>query len=333
MTFSSAPVLTLMASVGAASPPMVERWNEFKQRYAKNYNGEEEDTRFMAFVGRVEHIESENAKNHSYTLGINTFADLTAGEEAALTKGRPQSLDAVSPAFLGWQAWTGEASPAAVDWTTKGAVTAVKDQGICGSCWAFSGVAALEGAGAVASGRLVSMSEQQAMQCACYQPNRGCSGGYENDVFTYAQKNDMCTEAFYPYQGVETIPCFWNKPRCTGADVGLPKELVMGFKKVTADSEEALMAAVAQQPISIAVDTENWLTYASGIMTGGCAGGRDHAVTLVGYTGDYWKVKNSWGASWGIQGYILLARGAGGHGQCGILAQPSFPVVVSATVI
>merc|ERR1712048_401060 len=189
-----------------------------------------------------------------------------------------------------------------------------------------------------ALGKPVSLSEQQDMQCSQgAMPGHGCQGGWSYRVFNYAVDNDICTEASYPYQGVDTVPCFWNvnPPKCT--EVGLSKERVSGYKKVTPDSEEDLMSALTQQPVSIDVSTDGWLTYSGGVYTAcGSSPGTGHAVLAVGYTAEYWKIKNSWGEQWGENGFIRVARGTGpaGHGMCNLLQdEPTYPVVSSGVVV
>merc|ERR1711948_208827 len=173
-----------------------------------------------------------------------------------------------------------------VDWTTKGAVTPVKNQGQCGSGWSFSTTGALEGAYEIASGNLVSLSEQQFVDCD--KVDSGCSGG------------------------------------------------LMG---VSPDSESAMMSAVSQQPVSIAIEADKsvFQLYKSGVLQSSCGSSLDHGVLLVGYGTedgtDYWKVKNSWGSSWGDAGYVKLLRGKGGSGECGLLKQASYPVVSSDALV
>jgi len=155
-------------------------------------------------------------------------------------------------------------------------------------------------------------------------------------LFKYAVNNDMCTEDSYPYLGVETIPCFWQGTSCTTA---IKKEQITGYKDVAVDSYEDLMSAVAQQPVAVVVGgSGHWGTYTGGVFTD-CDVGVGYAVTLVGYGtdptgGDYWKLKNSWGSSFGIDGgYILIGRNRGvKEGECGIAQHASYPVVAADTV-
>merc|ERR1712032_701937 len=189
-----------------------------------------------------------NARNLSYTLGVNQFADLTSDE---ITKGytglKPKNLWGALP-NLGTDKYSGEALADSVDWTTKGAVTPVKNQGQCGSCWSFSTTGSLEGAWKIAGNSLTSLSEQQFVDCD--KVDQGCNGGLMDNAFKFAEKNAICTEGSYPYTG-RGGTC--EASSCT---VGVPNGDVKGFKDVTADSEQALMSAVQQQPVSIAIEAD-----------------------------------------------------------------------------
>jgi len=205
-------------------------------------------------------------------------------------------------------------------------VTAPKNQGTCGSCWSFSTTGALEGAWQIATGKLVSLSEQQLVDCST--DNNGCGGGSMDTAFSYLEKSGSCTESSYPYKA-KSGTC--HETSCT---VGAPKGSVVGYFDVPTNDEKALMEAVAQQPVAVAIEADQmaFQLYNKGILTKECGHKLDHGVLLVGYGTengvDYWKVKNSWGASWGEQGYIRLERGSTKtEGECGIKAQASYPKV------
>merc|ERR1712226_1595446 len=286
----------------------------------------EEAQRFGVFKANLDFIHEMNSKGNSFELGVTQFADLTADEFGQTHFGitQPEQPWGSLPS-LGQHEYGGEILASSVDWTKNGAVTPVKNQGQCGSCWSFSTTGSLEGANFLASNNLVSFSEQQYVDCD--HVDSGCQGGLMDNAFQYAEKEAICTEASYPYQGVGGT-CAASS--CT---VGLKQGSVTGYKDV-GSTEQDLMSAVAQQPVSIAIEAYRSIfqQYSSGVLSGLCGSSLDHGVLVVGYgthptQGDYWKVKNSWGESWGDAGYILLKRGKGGTGECGILSQPSYPQV------
>jgi C1A family cysteine protease len=275
------------------------------------------------FAANAAKVAAHNAKGESWTMELNKFADLTSTEFKArfASSYRPAATKKAAVKA----APKNVSAPASVDWTTKGAVTPVKNQGQCGSCWAFSTTGSLEGATFLATGTLPSLSEQQLVDCSGSAGNQGCNGGLMDSAFTWIESNGICSEASYPYTAVDGT-C---KTTCT------PVAGVKSFTDVTVNSESALEDAVAQQPVSVAVeaDQSSFQLYAGGVMTAACGTALDHGVLAVGYGTDstgvqYWKVKNSWGADWGMNGYILLGKSGsynGGAGQCGIYMDPSWP--------
>merc|ERR1712070_900633 len=312
----------------------VSAWEDFKKTFNKVYTSAEDEARRKGiFEMNMQFIEEENAKGHGYSLGVNQFSDLLLKEWSAQYFGiasKPAQPYGSAP-NLGVHKWNGETLPTSVDWTQKGAVTPVKNQGQCGSCWAFSTTGSLEGANFVASGELVSLSEQQFVDCD--KIDSGCQGGLMDNAFKYAENDAICTEASYPYKGVG------GTCAASSCAVGLKQGSVTGYKDV-GSNEQDLMSAVAQQPVSIAIEADKAIfqQYKSGVLSGMCGASLDHGVLVVGYgidptQGDYWKVKNSWGETWGDDGYVLLKRGKGGTGECGILSQPSFPQVSASDSI
>merc|ERR1740121_2746529 len=290
------------------------------------HNEEEESVRYEIFKNNVDIIFQENTKGHTYELGVNLYADMSADEFSAVYMNgwkKPNNTWGELP-HLGTHVYSGAPLADSVDWTQSGAVTKVKNQGQCGSCWAFSTTGALEGAWKIAEGKLVSLSEQQLVDCD--KGDSGCGGGLMDRGFAYAEMNSMCTEDSYEYKG--------RKGTCevSSCTVGVPKGAVTGFKDVKTDSEEALMEAVSKMPVSVAIEADKsaFQLYKSGVLKGTCGSNLDHGVLAVGYGTDengvdYWKVKNSWGPAWGMEGYVMVLRGKKGPGECGILSAPPAP--------
>eukprot|EP00927_Polykrikos_kofoidii_P055039 TRINITY_DN49355_c0_g1_i1.p1 TRINITY_DN49355_c0_g1~~TRINITY_DN49355_c0_g1_i1.p1 ORF type:complete len:367 (+),score=47.08 TRINITY_DN49355_c0_g1_i1:115-1101(+) len=321
-----------------------DEWANFKETFGKVYSTEEEErSRFGMFQQNLKLIKKENAKGHSYRLGLNRFSDLTREEFAHHFAGSkiPTNVYGDLPNW-GNHTWDGTPLPAAFDWTTRGAVTPVKDQKDCGSCWAFSAVGALEGAMQIATKKLTPFSEQQFVDCPGMfniPPLLGCGGGTMSGAFNFAKKHSICTEATYSYEAKG------GSCRSSGCDVGIPQGHVLGYKglsliaRFSAASEKVLMSALVQQPVSVGIeaDGDEFRHYASGVFTGNCGslpfGLINHGVLAVGYGTDYWKIKNSWGSDWGDAGYIKLKRGSGYYGYCHVLSSPSYPIVSGAATV
>jgi len=235
-----------------------------------------------------------------------------------------------------------------MSWVERGGVTPVKDQGQCGSCWSFSTTGALEGAYYAKYGVLKGFSEQQLVDCDNLKNggrDHSCNGGLMDNAFNWISKNGgLCSEADYPY----TSGTAKSAGTCQTTCVVDKKSAVASFVDVEAKDDVAMMTAVNQQPVSIAIeaDQREFQLYKSGVFTGECGADLDHGVLLVGYGTetmkktpfDYYLVKNSWGETWGDGGYIKLGRGVnpetgaeynGGAGQCGILMEGSYPVLIT----
>lgn len=226
--------------------------------------------------------------------------------------------------------------PAYVNWVEKGAVTTAKDQGQCGSCWSFSTTGALEGVYYLKYGRLESFSEQQLVDCDSLKyggHDHGCNGGLMDNAFTWISKNGgLCKESDYPYvSGITKTEGICQKG-CTK----VAGSTIVKYVDVAHSSDTAMMNALAQQPVSVAIeaDQREFQLYKSGVFTGACGTNLDHGVLAVGYGTldglDYYTIKNSWGTSWGENGYIKIGRGSSynsGNGQCGVLLQASYPLL------
>ncbi|CAN4084195.1 unnamed protein product [Withania somnifera] len=213
-----------------------------------------------------------------------------------------------------------------MDWRKKGAVTPIKDQKDCGCCWAFSAVAAMESLHQLKTGKLISLSEQELVDCDVQGEDQGCSGGLLDTAFEFIVKNKgLTTESNYPYEGADGV-CNKKKSAVSAAKI-------TGYEDVPANNEKALLQAVANQPVSVAIDGSSFdfQFYSSGVFSGSCSTWLNHAVTAVGYgaTSDgtkYWIIKNSWGSKWGDNGYIHMKRDVDEkEGLCGLAMKASYP--------
>lgn len=323
-------MLALALTAFALSASTQPSFNEWASQHGKSYSPTERDYRIGIYYDNLEKINTHNAKNLSWTMGINKFADLTAEEfKARYTGGLRIPKKSLRRAATATGPFNTTANPTSVDWTTKGAVTPIKNQEQCGSCWAFSTTGSVEGAWFLKNGTLVSLSEQQLVDCSGPEGNQGCNGGLMDQAFQYIIDNKgITTEAAYPYTAADGTCQSAGKPVAA---------TLSGYKDVAANSEVALETAIVQQPVSVAVEADQnvFQFYSGGVMDSACGTQLDHGVLAVGYGVDstsgkeYYKVKNSWGADWGEKGFIRLGRGAkfNPSGQCGIQMIASYPVV------
>ncbi|XP_037068346.1 procathepsin L-like [Pollicipes pollicipes] len=321
-------LLLIVALVGAASA-FVERaeWEAFKSTHGKTYsNIIEEFHRMKVYADNKEFVDKHMAEyaegKHTFTVALNKFADLTTDEFSSLYKGyvaqssRPHATHQL----------TGKAVAVTVDWRDQGVVTPIKDQGQCGSCWAFSTTGSLEAAWKMAGNELASLSEQQLVDCSGHYGNQGCNGGLMDSAFKYIRaKGGIESESSYPYTA--------RNGHCK-EDEGKFVASLSSYVDVRSGSESDLEDAVSNVgPISVAIDAshQSFQLYHSGVYSEArCSSSRlDHGVLAIGYGteggSDYWLVKNSWGRSWGEEGFIKMTRNH--RNQCGIATQASYPTV------
>ncbi|KAJ4717319.1 Cysteine proteinase [Melia azedarach] len=312
---------------------LLELFESWSSEHGKNYKTIEEKLhRFEIFADNLKYIDQRNKEVRSYWLGLNEFSDLSHEEFKKNYLGvRPDffsRIDNISSNAFSYGEFRYENVkdlPEAVDWREKGAVTGVKNQGQCGSCWAFSGVAAVEGINQITTGNLIPLSEQQLVDCVT--SNRGCINGNVNRAFQYIISNGgIHKQEDYPYQEGQ----FTCKSNLAGEVV-----TISGFRNVPANDESSLLKAVANQPVSVYIEGSgrDFQSYRGGVFSGNCGTNVDHLVTAIGYGADkeigldYILVKNSWGRSWGEGGYGRMKRNTGTpQGLCGINRFPSFPI-------
>ena len=290
----------------------MDHYNKYIIEYGKDFDYDN----FDIFKNNLIFIEEHNQKNESYTLEVNDFTDQKISSNNHFITSENGNYEIDNSIIV----------PMAIDWREKGAVTHVKNQANCGSCWSFSATGSIEGINAITNGKLLNISEQQLIDCSTDYGNNGCEGGSMDLAFKYIIKNGLCSEKEYPYTAQEGS--------CEECDTVVN---ITGYQDITNNDEKALKRVVAQQPVSVAIqaNSRSFQMYSSGIYSDlSCGNQLDHGVLIVGYgydlfhDMDYWIVKNSWGPNWGENGYIRMERNIqDSSGLCGIAMQPSIPTI------
>lgn len=293
-----------------------KEFSKFVELYQKNYDDRTYSKKFRAFLDNSAYIRRHNTKNSSWKMSLNEFSDLSPSEFSSIYLSLPpRALKSSAPISISYN------YPLTTDWRLKGAVTTPKNQGSCGSCYAFSSTAAIESIIFIKTGRLEELSMQQIVDCSKSYGNEGCSGGWMDYAFEYAMKHEIVPLSSYKYTGVSQN-CQYDK---LGKGVK-----IAGYEDVIPYNIHELASAVSKQPVSISVDATIWQFYSTGVIDSDCGTSLNHGVVAVGYSftesGNYWIIKNSWGSYWGEQGFLKVAMSEG-PGLCGVNMISSYPVL------
>lgn len=330
----------MLPMAAVAEVPLAMSWIDWKTTFGVAFNGNEDSARQFIYKTNVGFIETENTRGHAYVLGVNQFSHLTEEEFIAQYTGANGAiLTSSDDTYMGRLEEGIRAD--AVDWTTEeGVVNPVKDQGACGSCWAFSAVGVVESAYALGSFMLWPLSEQQLLDCEDYT-QAGCGGGYNNKAFTYISKYGLCSEESYPYTATDYED---NTCQAGSTEHGQPGEskctfevaagVITGYRDVSSNTG-GLERALNQMPVSVTIRADStFQSYRSGVLSPyPCpfTAQINHAVIAVGYDAESFKIRNSWGTSWGEGGYVRLAKDVK-NPYCIFNNNPLVPTLSAATV-
>lgn len=308
---------------GSIGAPVRQAFTSWMKQYKMTFATPVEfKYRLSVFAKNLAYIKEVNGQQKDYQLGLNQFSHLTYVEFKAKYTGL--NYDPEYERNIEEDNSVGQ-TPTSVDWRTQGAVNPVKNQGQCGSCWAFSATAAIEGIWKIAGNTLQNLAEQQMVDCSTSFGNQGCNGGLMDNAFKYiiSVKGQEPTSS-YPYTAVQGT-CRFSATKIVSK--------ISGYSDVPKNNCKTLLTFAAAQPTSVAIDAQKIMNYQSGVFSdANCGTSLDHGVAVVGYGTDpssnkqFWIVRNSWGASWGEQGYIRMDRNVmTTTGICGICMSASAP--------
>jgi len=319
--------LVLLSTASALSESAyLSEFTEFISNYGRQYNGlTEYQQRFEVFKGNLDFINSHNSDpGRSYSVAMNQFGDRTREEYLSLLTLRPPPRVNIEAVKNEETAALARALPKSLDWRTKGAVTSVKDEGQCGGSPYFSAVAAVEACHFLTEGKLVTLSAQDLLDCSQNEGNFGCGGGWMHLALqNIIDEGGIDTEECYPYKALTGNCAFSAAVPCCGSTLN-------HYVNVTSGDENALQLAVFQVPVASAMDAsdQGFEFYSSGVYYSSQCSTPDMGIPVIGWgnngTMDYWILKNAWNVSWGMQGYVWLARNL--NNMCGIATFASYPV-------
>jgi len=318
VTLSALSVATAAPYLEAEYQYMFTKWMTQNE---KHYEIEDFFHRYSIFKDNLNFIDEHNAQNHSYTVGLNEFADLTT-EEFGKRNTLQRSTASLHSSALPHESNQNVGIPTSVDWRNSKAVPVVKNQGSCGSCYAFSSVSTMETGWALKHGTLYGLSEQQLVDCSQKNGNHGCTGGTPEASYTFVvNSGGIANQVTYPYTGAVG----------TCKNVALSPVKITGYRSIGPNNENAILQAVAVQSVLVEIeaDQQSFQFYSGGVFDNtACGTNLDHGVVIIGYGAaagkNYWTVRNSWGPTWGESGYIRIVRG---KNMCGINQAPYYPVM------
>jgi C1A family cysteine protease len=300
-------VLAALAVLASAGRPEEYYQNEFLsfiKIYSKSYLHEELFTKYNVFRANLIEVEEHNAGNHTWTMGINEWSDMSTEEFMTIMAGGRLSDLPKGEQVADMPAIAPEDT---FDWRTKGKVGAIKNQGQCGSCWAFGGAAAMESLLAIKTNNLTSLSEQQLLDCTGSYGNHGCNGGVCYTTMQYAKDKGVCLGKDYPYTG--------RQGQCKASSC-TARMKTNGY--ISVGGESNFKTHLQASPFGLYVDCANWKQYSGGVFTKcGSSSRGNHYVAMIGWDDQAWIIKNSWGTSWGENGFMRIVQGK----SCGIIPQ------------